>query len=193
MSKNTVFVYVFGSTRGCNRCLCVGLCEINRTCSGEWDSGQWTQLRRQLWGGGGEEGDRGGMEESRPSVEGRAPWQPPESEWDLSRPDRWTDRPTPRCHSHSPEATGSPLAPQVWHAAHSGRQKNGGMVTCWYREMHKERKRLTHLEELQDSGNLLFAQLIHTLLAHRSSSIYYTDIRDSNKKSTYVGCCVVYH
>ena len=70
----------------------LGLCEINRTCSEEWADGQWTQLRRQLWGGGGgggevegggrggRRGEEGGMGGEQHTVEGKVPWQPQESQ-----------------------------------------------------------------------------------------------------------------
>lgn len=161
MSKDTVSVYVVGSARGCNCCLCVGLCEINRTCAGEWDSGQWTQLRRQLWWGG-EEGDRGGMEGSRPSVEGRVPWQPPESEWDLSRPDRWTDRATPHCHNHSPGANSSPQAESL---------------TCSSHKLTEEWRNGHLLVQRNAQGEKKAISTINTpLLAHRPSSITFTKL-----------------
>lgn len=86
--------------------VCAGLCEINRTCSEEWDDSQWTQLRRQLcekdkkwkeWRReeGEEERGRDGKRathcggQSALTATGAA-------EWDLSRLDRWTDRATPR-------------------------------------------------------------------------------------------------
>lgn len=62
--------------------VCVGLYEINRTCSKEWDDGQWTQLRRQLWGGGEVEGGRGGR--GRREREG---WEESNTVWRAKCPD----------------------------------------------------------------------------------------------------------
>lgn len=61
--------------------LLLGLHEINRTCSEEWDDGQWTQLRRQLWGG---EEVEGGGRRGRREREG---WEESSTLWRAKCPD----------------------------------------------------------------------------------------------------------
>lgn len=69
--------------------VCAGLYEINRTCSKEWDDGQWTQLRRQLWGGGGGEVERGREGRGRSEREG---WEESNTVWRAKCPDSHRSR-----------------------------------------------------------------------------------------------------